>query len=289
VWIERVLVYGLALFVILTFLGCVLYGATQQMRTYRRVALFRQQMTQGYYYDALETIKQAININRYDGQCYLQQAQAHVKLRDYQAALDDYNLALRHSRTGDEAAAYAGRASVYCCLEQYNDALVDANHAIACNRHAWYAYVARGHAYLGLEHYKVALDDFEQAQQLAIETKAPICYGLALALYAATEYGRAIGWAQQAVVLDAENADACALLGGILVGCERLEEARAQLEQALRLNPQLARVYFYLAQLHFAELHYAEAQTALVQCVKMEQPQVERKAAQILLTSLLRR
>ena len=286
-FLEPVLLYGLAGLGVMLFLAFVFYGITQQMRTYRRVALFRQQMNQGLYYDALETIKQAISINRFDGQCYLQQAQAHIKLRDYLAALNDYNLALRHSRSGDEATAYAGRASVYCCLEKYKDALIDANHAIACNRHAWFTYVARGHAYLGLGHYKVGLEDFEQAQQLAIETKAPISYGLALALYQSEHYERAIGPARQACMLDPDNPEACALLGGVLVGCGHLEEAGQRLEQALQMDPQLARVYFFRAKLNIAASRFNDATKDLEKCVKMEQPQHERKEAQNLLISLV--
>jgi tetratricopeptide (TPR) repeat protein len=257
-------------------------------RSYRHVDLFRESMGQGDYETALATIQTTLNLNPYAGYSYLQQAQVYIKLRNYEAALHSYNQALRYARAGDEASIYAGRSSVYICLEKYDKALIDANHAIACDRHAWYAYVARGHTYLGLNHLKIALEDFEQARQLSIETKAPICYGLALTLYNLEDYQTARNWAQQAAALDSENAEASTLLGGILIGCGQFEEASQRLELALNLNPELARIYFQRGRLYMAQARYSEAISELTKSTKMRQPRKERQEAQNLLATALR-
>lgn len=283
----RILLYGLPTLGLVALLGFLLYLTWQQVRSYHQVALFHQLMRQNRLDEALEVIQRATDISPHDGYCYLQRAQIHIKLRNYETALNDYNLALHYSRSGNEAEAYAGRSSVYCCLEKYDQALIDANHAIACNRHAWYAYVARGHTYLGLSHSQIALDDFEQAQQLAIETKAPVCYGLAVALYKLEKYERAFSLAQQAMVLDADNAEVIALVGGALIGCRKYEEALKHLERAQLLAPDLARTYYYTARWYLDQADYSQATAALLQCLKLEQPQIERQEANSLLSSVL--
>jgi tetratricopeptide (TPR) repeat protein len=71
---------------------------------------------------------------------------------------------LTHCLLGDQQAiSYIDRVEVRLAQKRYPEALVDANHAIACNRFWWRSYLTRSRVYFALQHYNVALDDLEQA------------------------------------------------------------------------------------------------------------------------------
>lgn len=124
---------------------------------------FRRETARKNYEMALASIGQAIKLNPTNPHFYHQRAKLYAELGHLQMAEEDYTTGMRFSQS---ATAYAGRAAVRLQLALTKEALIDANHAIACSRLWWRGYYERGRVYAALGHYEVALDDFNQALEL---------------------------------------------------------------------------------------------------------------------------
>ncbi|HEX2914917.1 MAG TPA: tetratricopeptide repeat protein [Chloroflexia bacterium] len=146
---------------LLTFfvLWAMLRGVQLQILELR----MRRQLNQKDFEGALVTIGQALRLNPAGGSLYYQRAQLYTQMGDFLSAEADYTHVLRFSQS---ATAYAGRAAARLKLDMTKEALVDANHAIACSRLWWRGYYERGRVYATLGHYSIALDDFNQALDL---------------------------------------------------------------------------------------------------------------------------
>lgn len=131
----------------------------------------RRQIALKNYPQALAIIQKAFRLNPAQADNYYQRAKIYTALGDYHSAEADYTAGLKFSRT---APAYAGRAAVRLALGRDHEALVDANHAIACSRLWWRSYYERGRVYSALGHYQIALDDFDHALELNRVSQAEI-------------------------------------------------------------------------------------------------------------------
>ena len=112
---------------------------------------------------ALATLQQSFRINPTHADIYFQRAKIYTALGDFVSAEADFTAGLKVTRN---APAYAGRAAARLALGRTNEALIDANHAIACSRLWWKGYYERGRVYQALGHFQIALDDFDQALEL---------------------------------------------------------------------------------------------------------------------------
>jgi Flp pilus assembly protein TadD len=128
----------------------------------------RRQIGRRDYRQALETIQKALRISPTYTGIYFQRAVVYAALGDFLSAEADYTTSLKFT---PNAPGYAGRAAARLALGQLNEALIDANHVIACSRLWWRGYYERGRVYAALGHLQIALDDFEQA--LALNQAAP--------------------------------------------------------------------------------------------------------------------
>lgn len=175
----------------------------QRVRLYRLETRFRRQLQAGEYRVALSTISQALNLDPAAASLYQSRARVYYELGDYFSAEADYTQSMRYSQG---ATSYAWRAAARLALGETRNALIDANHAIACSRLWWRGYYERGRVYTALGHLTIALDDFDQAFELTRQPTAEL-------FLARAEARRQIG---------------------------RREEARKDYEQALKLNPNLS-------------------------------------------------
>jgi tetratricopeptide (TPR) repeat protein len=156
--LEAALTIGLVLMFIFV-IWTVIRGIQVQLLELK----FRRHLQNKHFEEALEVIEQSLRISPGDAFLYYQRAKVWAEMGDHQAAESDYTLGMRY---GHGATAYAGRAAARYALNHYKEALVDANHAIACSRLWWRGYYERGRVYAALGHYAVALDDFNQAFDL---------------------------------------------------------------------------------------------------------------------------
>ena len=131
----------------------------------------RRQIALKNYPLALATLQQVFRINPAQADNYFQRAKIQAALGDFLSAEADFTAGLKFTRN---APAYAGRAAARLTLGRVNEALVDANHVIACSRLWWRGYYERGRVYSALGHYQIALDDFDHALELNREAPAEI-------------------------------------------------------------------------------------------------------------------
>lgn len=115
------------------------------------------------YPQALALLQKTFRLNPSHSEIYFQRAKIYAALGDYGAAEADFTAGLKFIRN---APAYAGRAAARLALDRPGEALVDANHVIACSRLWWRGYYERGRAYNALGYYEIALEDFDHALTL---------------------------------------------------------------------------------------------------------------------------
>ncbi len=161
-WVQASLYVALCLGLLIVTL-LVLRATFRSFQVQWLEMRLRKQLAVKQYSAALTTIEQALKIDAANNFFYLQRAKLHAEIGDYPAAEADFTEGMRFAHG---APAYAGRASVRLALGRPKDALIDANHAIACSRFWWKGYYERGRVYAFLGHYRVALEDFNQALEL---------------------------------------------------------------------------------------------------------------------------
>ena len=131
----------------------------------------RRQVALKNYPSALVTLQKTFRLNPSHTEIYFQRAKIYAALGDFTSAEADFTAGLRFNRN---APAYAGRAAARLALGRPSEALVDANHVIACSRVWWRGYYERGRAYNALGYFEIALEDFDQALHLNRQTQAGI-------------------------------------------------------------------------------------------------------------------
>nr|WP_264478111.1 tetratricopeptide repeat protein [Planktothrix agardhii] len=89
----------------------------------------------------------------------LQLAKEKLQARDYEAAIEKFNLVLNHNP--DEFEAYYHRGIAYAEVGLYSNAIGDFNKTIALNKYNAEAYFQRGMIYKQTGDYKQAIRDFE--------------------------------------------------------------------------------------------------------------------------------
>ena len=89
----------------------------------------------------------------------LQLAKEKLQARDYEAAIEKFNLVLNHNP--DEFEAYYHRGIAYAEVGLYSNAIGDFNKTIALNKYNAEAYFQRGMTYKQTGDYKQAIRDFE--------------------------------------------------------------------------------------------------------------------------------
>ncbi len=161
VGLWAILIIGMA-----AMLAFVLWSIVRGFQLQVMEIQFRRHLQNEDYQSALLTIQQSLRINPLNGLLYCHRAKVYSAMGDYNAAESDYTQGLRYGQGGSASSSYAGRAAARLELGRYKEALIDANHVIACNRLWWRGFYERGRVYASLGHDMVALDDFNQALSL---------------------------------------------------------------------------------------------------------------------------
>jgi tetratricopeptide (TPR) repeat protein len=131
----------------------------------------RRQVALKNYPLALATLQKTFRLNPSHADIYFQRAKIYAALGDFDSAEADFTAGLKFT---PNAPAYAGRAAARLALGRPGEALVDANHVIACSRLWWRGYYERGRVYHALGYFQIALDDFDQAFSLNRQAQADI-------------------------------------------------------------------------------------------------------------------
>lgn len=137
-------------------LGC----NPQSFRAYSHLGV--QHYREGTYPKAIEDLTKAIKLGYTDD--YVNRGSAFLEMKNYEAAIADYNQAI--ASRPDWAKAYFGRGLVYFEMGRYEQAIDDYTQAIELQADYSKAYNNRGLAYENLNRRKEALENYVEATRL---------------------------------------------------------------------------------------------------------------------------
>ncbi|MBR4905216.1 MAG: tetratricopeptide repeat protein [Selenomonadaceae bacterium] len=119
------------------------------------------------YEAAIADYNKALEINPKFSWAYHNRALAYGRLKRWDEAIADYGRALEIDK--NYVSAYNGRAWSYCQMGKFEEALVDANKAVELNPNDANFLDTRAGAYIGLKRYEEALSDLNRAIKLSPE------------------------------------------------------------------------------------------------------------------------
>jgi tetratricopeptide (TPR) repeat protein len=144
----------------------VLFIMARGLKVRRLEGLYQKAFRAKDYPKALIAINSALELHPQSPELFHYRARVYLAQGDYAGAEADCTRSLTFYQA---ASVYLDRATARLSLEKPEDALIDANHVIACSRYWWKGYYIRAKAYLALGHPNVALYDLEQAIELGAD------------------------------------------------------------------------------------------------------------------------
>jgi len=169
-----------------------------------------------------------------DAEAYHDRGVARLALKDYQAAISDFDMALQ--MRASFAAALTNRGRTYAAIGQFDRAITDLDAAIEINRKDHVAYTFRGVARAGLGQLEAAILDLDRA--LAADPSYVAAWnnrGVVNRLLSRSD--RAIDDFTKAIELDGSNAAAYSNRAFVRSQVGRYTESLADYEQAIRRAP----------------------------------------------------
>src|SRR5260370_924737 len=157
--------------------------------------------------------------------------------------MEDCNRGLELDPEG--ADAYAGRGNAYSDLKEYQRAIEDYNRALELDPENSWAYLLRGYAYLWLRDLKQAQIDFMRSRQL---DPTNVGYGLMTEWVTICQEKPELETAERLeaiAAVDPDNVNAYTCRGVALWIRASLEEASAELNRAIELDPELEEIFFW--------------------------------------------
>ena len=165
---------------------------------------------------------------------YYDRGNAKQELKEYKAAITDYDKAIELNPNFTEA--YSKRGNVKSLLQEYKEAILDYDKAIELNPNYYKAYSNRAVAKQELKEYKEAIADFDKAIEL--NPKYALFYSnrgdlkqiLKECKDAITDYDKAIE-------LDPKYTQAYIHRGDLKQGLKEYKDALTDYDKAIELNP----------------------------------------------------
>ncbi len=196
----------------------------------------------GLYDRAIQDFDQAIRLKPNSDWAYNNRGNAYNGKGQYDRAIQDFGQAIKLNP--NYAGAYDNRGNAYNGKGDYDRAIQDFDQAIKLNPNYAGTYNNRGNAYHGKGQYDRAIQDFDQAIRLKPDY-AGAYNNRGNAYNAKGQYDRAIQDFNQAVQLDRSDGKYWGNRGFSYLkkgSLRDLDQAIADSEQALRLNPNLTYV-----------------------------------------------
>ena len=167
---------------------------------------------------------------------YLNRGRVHMEKGDYDAAIGDYNAALRLNP--NDATAYHSRGTAYLATRHYDAALRDYNAALRLNPNDA-TYDLRGATYLAKGHYDAALRDFNMA--LSLNPNNPNAYANRGRVYSEKgDYGAALRDYDVALRLEPNSHVTYLTRGVVKFAAGRFSDAATDFAHGLRIDPKSA-------------------------------------------------
>ena len=175
-----------------------------------------------------------------DANDYYDRGNAKQELKEYKAAITDYDKAIELNPNFTEA--YSKRGNVKFFLQEYQEAILDYDKAIELNPNYYKAYSNRAVSKQELKDYKGAIADFDKAIEL--NPKYALFYSNRGDLkYTLSQYKEAIVDFDKAIELDPNFTRAYYHRGYTKQELKEYKEAIVDFDKAIELNPNLSPPY----------------------------------------------
>lgn len=171
---------------------------------------------------------------------FAKRASYHADLQNFEAALADYNRAIKLDPSF--ATAYYNRGLLYEKFERYKAALADFGQAIKLDPDGAVAYSNRGSVYDNLKQYQQALSEYNRAIELD-PNFAPAYYNRGNTFTNLKQHEQALADYNQTIKLDPNFAPAYVNIGVTLGNQGHLQEALHYFEKAAQLGESTGETY----------------------------------------------
>ncbi len=171
---------------------------------------------------------------------YLNRGVVRYERKDYENAVNDYNMAIRLDPK--HAKAYSNRGSVYEASGRYKLAVRDFTKAIELSPELAGVYSNRGNIFLKMKKYEYAVNDYKKAIEIDPEY-AKAYSNLGVVYGAMGDPEMALRQYDRSIELSPWNARSYNNRGYTYEGMGRYEEALREYNKAIELEPEYTRVY----------------------------------------------
>ena len=230
--------------------GLVSFGLAQWAQraailefSYADIKLEAKQYQQAveYYDSGLRKLpKTARQVGHFE-QVWLKKAQALIRLKRYDEALETCKTALRYHQSDK---LWNCKALALDSLQKYPEAIAAYNKAIAIDPDYLWAWNNRGEAYAELGKIEQAMVDFEKAIKLDRAKSYVPLNNLGKLFYQQQDYARAVEYYQEAIAIRDDYIPAFIGLGNAQKNLGRADEALAAYDRAIALDNDTPEAWF---------------------------------------------
>ncbi len=203
------------------------------------------QIQNGKYKEAIESLTQAIKIDPNLGQAYYHRCSAYLQTSDYQQALADCNLALEQNSKNFEA--HLNRGLIYYRLGLLEAAITDFNHLLNINPQDYRIYYDRALVRFDQKKYSEAIADYDNTLQLMPQTDsrklAEVYNNRGVAYLKQNVLGSAISDFSHAIALDRNDATFYCNRASVWRKQKQYQNAIADFSKSIEINPQQGAAY----------------------------------------------
>ena len=157
------------------------------------------------------------------------------------------------------ANAHATLGWIFSIMGEHDRAVSTAEHAVAINPNAAHSHVMLGHTLRFAGRYEEAIPEYKKALRLNPIPPTNYFFGLGLAYSWTEQHEEAIKWCEKAVRKDPDSFLTHLMMAQVYARAGRLEEARVQAAEVLRINPKFSIEKFLAGNKAKHKHEYAEA------------------------------
>ncbi len=138
------------------------------------------------------------------------------------------------------AEAYGHLGFTYSMIGEHDKAVAKAEQAVALNPNSAYTHMRMGHTLRFAGRNEEAIPEYKKAIRLNPIPPTNYLFGLGLAYCWTGQYEEAIKWCEKAVRQDPDSFLSRLMMTVVYSESGRLEDARAEAEEVLRINPKFS-------------------------------------------------
>ncbi len=138
------------------------------------------------------------------------------------------------------AEAYGHLGFTYSIIGEHDKAVAKAEQAVALNPNSAYVHMRMGHTLRFADRFEEAIPEYKKAIRLNPIPPTNYLFGLGVAYLWTGQYEEAIKWCEKAVRQDPDSFLTRLIMTMVYSQSGRLENARAEAKEVLRINPKFS-------------------------------------------------